>query len=130
MARIAATLAEHREGREKVASYTDGRLTLMLYTCRCGWQERGNWADGSTHPAHVASVVAALPDIAIVPTTSVEYAPCWQNEHGVHPLNSTTAWRKGAEDDVERLSADDPEIFLGKHYRTPWIAARAAEGQA
>ncbi|MFY2788480.1 hypothetical protein [Rhodococcus sp. MALMAid1271] len=108
VARIAAALADKlREDDDADNYHTIDRLALEL-----------------------ASVVAALPDIAIVPTTSVEYAPCWQNEHGVHPLNSTTAWRKGAEDDVERLSADDPEIFLGKHYRTPWIAARAAEGQA
>lgn len=77
-----------------------------------------------------AHVVSKLTDAgySIVQPIGLEYAPCWQNEHGVHPLNSTTAWRKGAEDDVERLSADDPEIFLGVHYRTPWVAA-AAEGE-
>ena len=76
--------------------------------------------------AHVVSKLREA-GYSIVQPIGLEYAPCWQNEHGVHPLNSTTAWRKGAEDDVERLSADDPEIFLGVHYRTPWVAA-VAEG--
>ena len=124
---LAEALAKH-DGQDE-----NGNVYDDFYDCSCGdWHSdiRSYDERKAAHLVHVASVIAALPNIAIVPTTSVEYAPCWQNEHGVHPLNSTTTWRKGAEDDVERLRADDPEIFLGEHYRTPWVAARAAGGQA
>jgi len=128
---IAEALAKHQHGASVPASLRAECDKHLACTC-------GEWVSSQCktmtardeHRLHQASVVAALPNIAIVPTTSVEYAPCWQNEHGVHPLNSTTTWRKGAEDDIERLRADDPEIFLGVHYRTPWLAARSAGGQS
>jgi len=63
---IAHALAKH-PGGARVVSSGENQLTVMEYVCGCGWREQSVWANGPRHPAHLASVIAALPNIAIVP---------------------------------------------------------------
>lgn len=138
---LAEALAQHREGAAIVASYTEGRLTLMEYSCSCGWRERSNWADGSTHPAHVASVVAALPNIAIVPlpepTDTKDYSEGgegedylgWEVQHGpyfisVYDQGEVQVSYNG---NVEEPISVDYATDLGTAL---FAAARGAGGQA
>lgn len=129
---LAEALALHREGAAIVASYTEGRLTLMEYSCSCGWRERSNWADGSTHPAHVASVVAALPNIAIVPVETGEFfegADGTQTQVWDGPLQTVQTWPEANEiilrDDFEHSV---PVADVARQGAIFIAAARAAGG--
>jgi len=78
---LAEALAQHPEGGARIVS-TGPDTEVLEFDCGCGWKSRRPWANGSPYPEHVASVVAALPNIAIVELPEMEPDETLSEFHG------------------------------------------------
>lgn len=120
---------------EQNASGVVGVLAEALAQHRGGTNHSGDWecscgkeGPEKSHDAHVASVVAALPNIAIVPTIRGDWAPgrWWRV---IAPNN--IVWCETSDELEARAAIRDGDVlerlFDGPHLRE-WRAAAGGRG--